>query len=112
MSWGRIKKWFRGLAALSKPVKNTKQTSENIHPKTNKNRDTYKSYTVAELRRIIFLNYPPFTWEKVGLLLYKEFTTAGKSFTKLKDNDTIPPSLVKCISNALYMFYKKELPKT
>ena len=113
MSWERIKRWFKSF----KKIKNVTNKEAQAQHKTNNQTEIktdnadYKDYTVVELRKIILIHYPPFTWEKVGLLLYKEFTGMGKNFTKLQDNDIIPAGLVKCISNALYMFYKKELPK-
>ena len=65
---------------------------------------------VLKLKQWIGLEFQPYTWEQVGIILYKEFMDYGKPFPDLEDNEVLPPKLVMDIDNALKLFHNKGLP--
>ena len=64
----------------------------------------------GKLRQWISLEFHPYAWEQVGLLVYKDFMDYGVPFPKVKDSDKLPPELVMSIDKALRIFYNKGLP--
>ncbi len=66
--------------------------------------------SVRQLKQIVIKNYPPFTWEKLGLYLYNDFQRAGMPFTHLKDDDILSLDLVLKINSTLKLLYNKRLP--
>ena len=65
---------------------------------------------VIKLKQWIGLEFQPYTWEQVGIILYKEFMDYGKPFPDLKENDVLPPKLILAIDKALKLFHNKGLP--
>ncbi len=98
MSWFKwVKNWFK---ASEQGQEKTDAKIEDKLP---------EGITVAELRKMIAQEYPPFTWEKVGLFLYKDFKKHGLNFTQLKGDEVLPDELVEKINSTLEIFYKRRL---
>ncbi len=67
------------------------------------------NHTVKAIREYILLNFPPLTWERLGLLLYKDFQRHRLSFPTLEDQVELPEDLVKRIDQTLRELYNKGL---
>lgn len=98
-----ILKWFKNLNKNSQVYQ--------TRPDTPKKEEEYSSIKFGELRKYIEANFPPYTWARIGLRLYKDFLKEGLHFADIKDNYTLSPELVKKIDDTLYALYKKRLPK-
>ncbi len=114
--WNKIKEWFgrkEETFAGTEKDKAYKIVLEDLNvsvPVTEK-KEVYCDVRVGTLKKAIYYYFPPFTWERIGLLLYKDFMNYGKAFGNLRENDCLPKELVIEIDKSLHLLYKKGLPK-
>ncbi len=109
--WKKIRQWFGKKEATTQIAYQTvlKDLQEVLSPSPAK--EVACDVKVGTLKKAIYYYFPPFTWERIGLLLYKEFMHYGKPFGKIEETDCILSELVQKIDEALQLLYRKGLPR-
>ncbi len=108
MKWFQWIKNWRKQVLSSEEEAGTPSSSEESLPEA----IGEEGISVGEMKKLIIKNFPPFTWEKIGLYLYNDFQKAGLPFTHLDDKEILSLDLVLKINSTLKLLYNKRLPLT
>ncbi len=82
-----------------------------IIPDKEKKLPRSRGIRVRSMKNILLYSFPPYTWERIGIFLYKDFMNAGLPFPTVTDDDYLPYELIEKIDETLRSFFGKGLPK-